>query len=65
MQRAPLVIPASATHTATVIFFHGLGDSGDGWSPVFEEIRKPHVKYILPHASVSVCACVVMSDMVS
>jgi predicted esterase len=34
-----------------VIFFHGLGDQGDGWADIFaERLRLPHVKYIFPHA---------------
>ena len=52
--RTPLVIKASAQHTATVIFFHGLGDTGDGWSFAVENWRRrqrlDHVKFILPHA---------------
>ena len=28
---APLVVPAVKKHSATVIFAHGLGDSGAGW----------------------------------
>jgi len=51
MSMAPIVIPASGKHTATVIFFHGLGDTGHGWAPVFQDmIREPHIKYICPHA---------------
>jgi len=41
-------------HTATVIFVHGLGDSGHGWEPVAQMFNKDpelnHVKWILPHA---------------
>ncbi|GAU99430.1 hypothetical protein RvY_10435 [Ramazzottius varieornatus] len=37
-------------HTGTVIFFHGLGDTGAGWSAAMEEIREPHIKYICPTA---------------
>ncbi|KAK1758482.1 Phospholipase/carboxylesterase/thioesterase [Echria macrotheca] len=52
--RNPLVIPAAARHTATVIFFHGLGDSGHGWSFAIENFRRREklsgVKFILPHA---------------
>jgi predicted esterase len=36
--------------TATVFFLHGLGDTGFGWSPVFEDIAAPQLKYVLPHA---------------
>lgn len=51
---APLVIKATAKHTATVIFVHGLGDSGAGWRPVAEMLGKDpalsHVKWVLPNA---------------
>lgn len=47
-------IPAKAAHTATVIFLHGLGDSGAGWMFLAEEARKAqrlnHVKFIFPEA---------------
>ncbi|KAF9583596.1 hypothetical protein BGW38_009087 [Lunasporangiospora selenospora] len=43
---------ATAKHSATVIFIHGLGDSGQGWAPVGEELGQylPHVKFIFPNA---------------
>lgn len=55
MRRAPpLLFPASAKHTATVIFVHGLGDTGYGWAPAVENWRRrqrlDEVKFILPHA---------------
>ncbi|KAI1772759.1 Phospholipase/carboxylesterase [Hypoxylon cercidicola] len=55
MRRAPpLLFPAAAKHTATVIFAHGLGDTGYGWAPVVENWRRrerlDEVKFILPHA---------------
>nr|CRZ23568.1 BMA-ATH-1, isoform a [Brugia malayi] len=47
----PVIIPARGKHTATIIFLHGLGDTGHGWSSVFaDEIRHDHIKYICPHA---------------
>ncbi|EKM79942.1 hypothetical protein AGABI1DRAFT_113186 [Agaricus bisporus var. burnettii JB137-S8] len=49
-----LTIPALSKHSATVIFIHGLGDTGHGWQPVADMIRKDpalaHVKWILPHS---------------
>lgn len=47
-----LVVPPIAKHTATVIFVHGLGDTGHGWKPVADMLSPtmPHVKWILPHA---------------
>jgi len=49
-----LTVNATTKHTATVIFVHGLGDTGYGWKP-FADLcnRDPdlsHVKWILPHA---------------
>ncbi|KAK7734756.1 hypothetical protein SLS53_007862 [Cytospora paraplurivora] len=50
----PLVFPAVNTHTATVIFSHGLGDTGHGWASAVENWRRrqrlDEVKFILPHA---------------
>ncbi|KAL9072630.1 MAG: hypothetical protein Q9161_003488 [Pseudevernia consocians] len=37
---APLVVPALKKHTATVIWAHGLGDSGAGWMPIAENFRR-------------------------
>ncbi|KIJ37418.1 hypothetical protein M422DRAFT_33751 [Sphaerobolus stellatus SS14] len=49
-----LVVPPKAKHTATVIFLHGLGDSGAGWEPVARFLQQKqglsHVKWVLPHA---------------
>jgi hypothetical protein len=51
---APLVFPAASQHTATVIFVHGLGDTGHGWASAVENWRRreklSQVKFILPHA---------------
>ncbi|KAL2114778.1 hypothetical protein VUR80DRAFT_88 [Thermomyces stellatus] len=53
-RKASLVVPAVARHTATVIFAHGLGDTGHGWASFVENWRRrqrlDHVKFILPHA---------------
>ncbi|KAI0185533.1 phospholipase/Carboxylesterase [Xylaria flabelliformis] len=50
----PLFFSASAKHTATVIFLHGLGDTGFGWAGAVEGwIRRgklDEVKWVLPHA---------------
>lgn len=55
MQRAtPLLFSPTAKHTATVIFLHGLGDTGFGWAPAVEgwirRGRLNEVKWVLPHA---------------
>jgi len=47
----PVVVSASAKHTATLIFFHGLGDTGHGWATSIAAIRPPHVKVICPTAN--------------
>jgi predicted esterase len=52
---APLVSPATSRHTATVIFIHGLGDTGRGWAESVEEMKRSRnrldeVKFILPNA---------------
>ncbi|KAJ2509701.1 hypothetical protein GGI11_003122 [Coemansia sp. RSA 2049] len=46
------IVRARSTHTASVIFIHGLGDSGHGWVPVAQILSQslPHVKFIMPHA---------------
>ena len=47
-----IVLAPFAPHTATVIFLHGLGDTGSGWMDAFEAIQPllPHVKFLLPSA---------------
>lgn len=52
LMSAPLVIEASAAHTASLIFLHGLGDTGYGWAPVMRQIARKFrfMKFILPHA---------------
>ena len=59
---APLVFPAASRHTATVIFMHGLGDTGHGWASAVENWRRrqklDEVKFILPHAPTIPITCV-------
>ncbi|XP_049807712.1 acyl-protein thioesterase 1 isoform X1 [Schistocerca nitens] len=50
MAGSPVIIAATAKHTATVIFLHGLGDTGHGWASGMGAIRSPHVKVICPTA---------------
>ncbi|CAM1506263.1 Fc.00g059040.m01.CDS01 [Cosmosporella sp. VM-42] len=58
---APLVFPAASRHTATVIFVHGLGDTGHGWASAVENWRRrqrlDEVKFILPHAPTIPISC--------
>ncbi|KAJ7940296.1 Phospholipase/carboxylesterase/thioesterase [Mycena leptocephala] len=54
-----IAVPALSKHTATIIFVHGLGDTGGGWKPVADMFKRemPHVKWVLPHSpSMSVTA---------
>ncbi|KAH0556640.1 acyl-protein thioesterase 2 isoform X1 [Cotesia glomerata] len=46
----PVVIAATTRHTATLIFFHGLGDTGHGWATSMGAIKAPHMKVICPTA---------------
>ncbi|XP_035230864.1 acyl-protein thioesterase 2-like [Stegodyphus dumicola] len=50
MSSSPVVISAASKHTASVIFLHGLGDTGHGWAASLQLQRIPHVKYICPTA---------------
>jgi predicted esterase len=61
IRAAPIVVPATAKHTATVIFAHGLGDSGNGWASAVQSWRGhgrlDGVKFILPHAPAIPITC--------
>ena len=50
----PILINATVAQTASVIFCHGIGDTGHGWSDVLRmySTKMPHVKFILPTAPV-------------
>jgi phospholipase/carboxylesterase len=48
------VMPESE-HKATVIWLHGLGDSGNGFAPIVPELKLPKdagIRFIFPHAPV-------------
>lgn len=47
---APVVISATVKHSATIIFLHGLGDTGHGWASAIGAIRPPFCKVICPTA---------------
>lgn len=48
----PVVIEADeGQHTATIIFAHGLGDTGEGWASTIQAIKPSHVKLICPTAA--------------
>ena len=46
----PVVLKASRTHTATLIFLHGLGDTGMGWAGALNSIKPDYLKVICPTA---------------
>ncbi|KAI8979184.1 Phospholipase/carboxylesterase/thioesterase [Mycotypha africana] len=54
MSLTSIVIAAKAKQTATVLWMHGLGDSGAGWSFLAQELQTtfPYVKWILPNAPI-------------
>jgi len=54
MPRQILTLPAKANETATLIFLHGLGDSGFGFQPFAAQIQTifPYIRCVLPHAPV-------------
>jgi phospholipase/carboxylesterase len=50
-----VVIQPKGEHKATIIWLHGLGDSGDGFAPIAPELKLPDelgVKFIFPHAPI-------------
>jgi predicted esterase len=47
-------IEPTEKHTASLIYLHGLGDSGKGWSQIMEKSyakKLPFVKFIFPNAN--------------
>lgn len=46
----PVVLQATAKHTSTIIFLHGLGDTGHGWVSAIGTIGPPHCKVLCPTA---------------
>ncbi|XP_044013432.1 acyl-protein thioesterase 1-like [Aphidius gifuensis] len=43
-----IVIEATAEHTATLIFLHGLAETGKNWIEALKKIQLPNVKIICP-----------------
>jgi len=50
----PLIIQPRAKHTATVIWLHGLGDTGEGWCSICRDVFRgmSWVKFVFPTAPV-------------
>ncbi|CAB4058276.1 LYPLA2 [Lepeophtheirus salmonis] len=47
----PVVLKASVKHSATMIFLHGLGDTGFGWAGALNTIRPKYMKIVCPTAN--------------
>ncbi|MCF7502058.1 dienelactone hydrolase family protein [Pseudoalteromonas sp. L1] len=55
MSLAFVEYPAQGEHKASVIWLHGLGDSGDGFAPVAPQLALPKelgIRFVFPHAPV-------------
>lgn len=50
MAATPVVLQSVGKHTSTLIFLHGLGDTGHGWIDAMAQIRPNHMKVICPTA---------------
>jgi len=46
----PVVLKARIKQTASMIFLHGIGDTGHGWASVLNTVRPDHLKVICPTA---------------
>ena len=46
----PVVVNAKSRHTATMIFLHGLGDTGHGWAAGMASIMPHFLKIVCPTA---------------
>uniref|UniRef100_A0A0X3PRN5 palmitoyl-protein hydrolase n=1 Tax=Schistocephalus solidus TaxID=70667 RepID=A0A0X3PRN5_SCHSO len=44
------IIESKVKQTASLIFLHGLGDTGHGWAETLREYVPPYCKVICPHA---------------
>ena len=55
----PIIIAPTEKHTATVIWIHGLGDTGNGWHQTIALLSKSmgYIKWILPTASKRKITC--------
>ncbi|WP_042152814.1 MULTISPECIES: alpha/beta hydrolase [unclassified Pseudoalteromonas] len=55
MSLKSVICEPQGQHKATVIWLHGLGDSGDGFAPIVPQLEIPNeigVKFIFPHAPI-------------
>eukprot|EP00088_Acartia_fossae_P009590 TRINITY_DN14678_c0_g1_i10.p1 TRINITY_DN14678_c0_g1~~TRINITY_DN14678_c0_g1_i10.p1 ORF type:complete len:235 (-),score=34.19 TRINITY_DN14678_c0_g1_i10:174-836(-) len=50
MNIPPVILNAGRKHTATLVFLHGLGDTGMGWAGALNTIKPDYLKVICPTA---------------
>ena len=65
LENTKVVLAPSGEHTATIIFLHGLGDTGHTWASAIKNIRPSHVKIICPTANqipVTINSCQFMNS---
>ncbi|XP_060081710.1 acyl-protein thioesterase 1-like [Ylistrum balloti] len=48
----PIVIGPRAAHRATLIFLHGLGDTGHGWAQGFAQLNMSNIKCVCPTSQI-------------
>ncbi|CAI8005060.1 Acyl-protein thioesterase 1, partial [Geodia barretti] len=53
LSKAVVVNAAAGKHSATLLFLHGLGDTGHGWAEQLAHIRHPSLKIVCPNAPVA------------
>ena len=49
--RGIILTPRTGTYSNVVLWFHGLGDTADGWADMMPSLELEDTKYILPTAS--------------
>jgi len=52
MSLRPVILKPRIKQTASMVFLHGLGDTGHGWAGILNTLRPDHVKVICPTAPV-------------
>jgi len=52
LARSAYVIEPSKPHHNTIIWLHGLGDSSDGFKHLFNSIKPPNTRIVLPNAPI-------------
>uniref|UniRef100_A0A1A9UX65 palmitoyl-protein hydrolase n=1 Tax=Glossina austeni TaxID=7395 RepID=A0A1A9UX65_GLOAU len=50
MSSSPIITGTTVNNTSSLIFMHGLGDSGHGWSEMLGRVKLPDMKIICPNA---------------